>query len=88
MGILKMDIFPSDEELKNEFNVDPIEFKKQVRALSRAAKKLSDMGFHVFGGNSSGRLVSDEKTNIIVAELDGDYEGGVGDDLVCFESND
>ena len=40
-----MIIYPTDEKLADEFNVNPAEFKKQVKALSKAAKKLSDMGF-------------------------------------------
>jgi hypothetical protein len=83
----KLEILPSDEELENEFNVDPTEFKKHVKALSRSASKLAEMGFHIFGGDSAGRLVSNKKIGVIVAHLNGDYEGGVGDDLVCFESN-
>jgi hypothetical protein len=81
-----MQIFPSNEELKNEFNVDPAEFKKHVKALSESTKKLSKMGFHVFGGDSAGRLVSNNMIDVVVANLDGDFEGGVGDDLTCFTS--
>ena len=83
-----LSILPSDNELREVFDVDPAEFRKQVNALSKAAKKLGDMGFHIFGGDSSGRLVSNEVTNVVVANLDGDYEGGVGDDLYDFESED
>ena len=80
-----MIIYPSDEELKDVFNVSPTEFKKHVKALSKAAEKLEGMGFHVFGGDGSGRLTT--KSDVVVAHLDGDFEGGVGDDLTVFESN-
>ena len=81
-----MSIIPSESELKDTFNVDPVEFKKHVNALNKSAKKLADMGFYIFGGNSAGMSVSNKIEDIVVAELDGDYNGGVGDDLIMFES--
>jgi hypothetical protein len=81
-------VLPSDEELLAVFDVNPKEFNKHVKALSKAAAKLNEMGFHVFGGDGAGRLVSDNEKDVVVAHLDGSYEGGVGDDLTDFESND
>ena len=83
-----LSILPSNEELTLEFDVNPAEFNKQVKALSIAAKKLTDMGFYIFGGDGSGRLVSTNKEDLVVAHLDGIFDGGVGDDLTDFESND
>lgn len=61
--------------------LDPAEVAKIARGLSRLAKKADAMGLCVFGGSGSGSLrtaSSNSAGGLIIAHLDGVFDGGDG----------
>ena len=61
--------------------VDPAKVESIARRLSKAAREAQAMGLTVFGGSGTGSLRfcdSDEKGNLVVADLDGVFDGGDG----------
>ncbi|AJY53216.1 hypothetical protein [Halomonas sp. KO116] len=60
--------------------VDPNEVKKIAAGLSRYAKQAERLGLTVFGGSGTGMLRTDsgKQGALILAVLDGDFDGGDG----------
>lgn len=61
--------------------LDPKEVEKIAKGLSRYARQAKKIGMHIFGGGSysgSLRVWEDGKGSLVVADLDGSYEGGDG----------
>jgi len=60
--------------------LDPAEVEKIARGLSRYAKQAENLGICIFGGSGSGDLRFDDRKGgqLILATLDGDYDGGDG----------
>ncbi|MDU4254589.1 hypothetical protein [Pseudomonas sp.] len=60
--------------------LDPAEIARIARGLSRYAKEAQRLGLCVFGGSGSGSLRYDDypRGNLIVADLDGIFDGGDG----------
>jgi|TARA_A100001518_G_C1222020_1_gene66890 1,4-dihydroxy-2-naphthoyl-CoA synthase len=60
--------------------LDPAEVAKIARGLSRYAKQAQALGVKVFGGGAGGQLrFCDGGTgDLILADLDGDFDGGDG----------
>lgn len=78
------------EERCIELGLDPKKVESIARRIGRAVKEANAMGLYLFAGNSTGRLVVnqnhfEDKPELLVAELDGDMDGGVGDDIVQFD---
>lgn len=67
--------------------LDPLDVKRIAQGLSRYAKEAQKLGIQVFGGSGSGDLRFDDGGNgkLIIADLDGDFDGGDG---ACSESDD
>ncbi|MEI8659349.1 hypothetical protein [Vibrio sp. Hal054] len=62
--------------------LDPKEVKRIANGLSRYAKQAEELGITVFSGTGTGSLRFNDGGNgkLIIAELDGDYDGGDGAD--------
>lgn len=62
--------------------LDPKEVRRIAKGLTRYAKQAEELGLTVFGGTGSGTLRFDDGGNglLIVAELDGRFDGGDGSD--------
>lgn len=61
--------------------LDPKEVKRIAAGLSRYGKQAAALGMNIFGGAGSGTLRADDDPNkgsLIVADLDGNYDGGDG----------
>lgn len=60
--------------------VDPLEVKRIAQGLSRYAKAAQKLGIQVFGGSTGGDLRYNDggEGKLILAELDGDFDGGDG----------
>ncbi|MDN0082402.1 hypothetical protein QU487_06495 [Crenobacter sp. SG2305] len=60
--------------------LDQIEVQRIARGLSRYAKQAAALGLTIFGGACGGSLRFDDGGDgaLIVAELDGSFEGGDG----------
>lgn len=67
--------------------VNPLDVKRIAKGLSRYAKEAHKLGIQVFGGSGCGSLRFDDggSGNLILADLDGDFNGGHG---ACDESGD
>ncbi len=66
--------------------LDPDRVRRVARRLSRAANEARALGLYVFGGAGSGTLRFDDRSGravgaLIVAELDGAFDGGDGGDM-------
>ena len=62
-------------------NLDPKEVERIAKGISRYAKQASALGMHIFGGGSfsgSLRVWGDGVGSLIVADLEGNFEGGDG----------
>lgn len=59
--------------------LDPKEVERIARGLSRYAKQAQKLGITVFGG-SPGSLRADDgqEQKLIIADLDGSFDGGCG----------
>lgn len=60
--------------------LNPLDVKRIAQGLSRYAKEAQKLGIQVFGGSGSGDLRFDDGGNgkLILADLDGDFDGGDG----------
>lgn len=60
--------------------LDPKEVKRIASGLSRYAKQAEKLGICIFGGSGAGSLmVNDgEPGRLVVADIDGDFDGGNG----------
>jgi hypothetical protein len=61
--------------------LDPKEVRRIANGLSRYGKQAKELGLTIFGGSGSGSLRfrdDPEKGALIVARLDGMYDGGDG----------
>lgn len=60
--------------------LDPAEVAKIARGLSRYARQAEALGLCVFGGSGAGELRFDDHQGgaLVVAALDGVYDGGDG----------
>ena len=60
--------------------LDPLDVKRIAQGLPRYAKEAQKLGIQVFGGSGSGDLRFDDRGNgkLILADLDGDFDGGDG----------
>lgn len=60
--------------------VDPRQVARIARGLSRYAKELEAMGLQVFGGGTGGSIRGQGSTKgrLILAHLNGDFDGGDG----------
>ncbi|QET79830.1 hypothetical protein [Aeromonas veronii] len=60
--------------------LDPAQVRRIATGLSRYAKEAHQLGLTVFGGAGSGQLRFDDGGNggLVVAELDGLFDGGDG----------
>lgn len=60
--------------------LDPAQVRRIAKGLSRYAKEASALGMTVFGGAGSGSLRFDDGGNgpLVVADLDGNFDGGDG----------
>jgi hypothetical protein len=60
--------------------VDPEAVRRIARRLSAAAREAKALGLHIFGGSGSGSLRSPNTGSgaLILAELDGAFDGGDG----------
>lgn len=60
--------------------LDPAEVRRIANGLSRYAKQAQKLGIQVFGGGGQGSLRYDDNGGgrLIVAYLDGNYDGGDG----------
>lgn len=63
--------------------LDPLEVKRIAKGLSRYAKEAQQLGIQVFGGSGTGDLRYDDGGNgrLILADLDGDFDGGDGSSI-------
>jgi len=72
-----------DECIAADLDVDEIDLL--AGRISRAMRRLDDLDVFVFGGAGTGTLRykdkhADKRGSLIVADLDGDYDGGDGAD--------
>lgn len=58
--------------------LDPDEVEKIAKGFSRYAKRAAKLGIHVFGGTGTGSLRCSRGSGLVVAMLDGDFDGGDG----------
>lgn len=60
--------------------LDPLEVERIAKGISRYAKKAEALGIQIFGGTGSGSLRFDDggPGRLILADVDGDFEGGDG----------
>lgn len=60
--------------------LNPLDVKRIAQGLSRYAKEAKKLGIEVFGGSGSGSLRFNDggNGNLILADLDGDFDGGDG----------
>lgn len=60
--------------------LNPLDVKRIAQGLSRYAKEAQKLGIQVFGGSGSGDLRFDDGGDgkLILADLDGDFDGGDG----------
>lgn len=60
--------------------VDPKEVARIARGLSKYGKEARALGLCVFGGSGSGSLRKNDfpRRELIVAEIDGSFDGGDG----------
>lgn len=60
--------------------LDPNEVARIASGLSRYAKQAQRLGIQVFGGSSGGllRFADGSSGSLILASLDGDFDGGDG----------
>lgn len=60
--------------------INPEEVRRIARGLSRYAKQAKKLGLTIFGGTGSGTLRHSDGTRsqLICADLDGDFDGGDG----------
>lgn len=60
--------------------LDPAQVRRIAKGLSRYAKEAKSLGVEVFGGSGFGQLRFDDGGDgkLIVAELDGLFDGGDG----------
>jgi hypothetical protein len=60
--------------------VDIEDVKRIAKGISRYAKEAKKLGICVFGGSGDGTLRFDDGGNgsLILADLDGDFDGGDG----------
>jgi hypothetical protein len=60
--------------------LDPAEVAKIARGLSRYAKQAQALGIQLFGGGTGGQLrfADGQAGDLILANLDGDFDGGDG----------
>jgi hypothetical protein len=60
--------------------LDAAEIAKIAKGLSRYAKQAQALGLCVFGGSGTGTLRFDDRNGsaLIVADLDGSFDGGDG----------
>lgn len=60
--------------------VDPKEVARIARGLSRYAKEAEKLGLQIFGGGTGGSIRggSSTKGRLILAHLNGDFDGGDG----------
>ena len=74
--------------------LDPKDIKRIAKGLSRYSKQADELGMIIFGGSGTGTLRfqdDDNKGDLIIAYLDGWYDGGdggqtdFGDNLMCGE---
>jgi len=75
-----------DEERCESFGLDSKRVASIARRLSRAATEARELGLTVFGGSGTGTLRfhrdgSSADIRAVVADLDGDFDGGDGGDV-------
>lgn len=73
-----MDIYPNECEAAG---LDPAEVERIARGLSRYARQAEKLGITIFGGSSGTLRFADRLDNdgdLILASLDGTYDGGDG----------
>ena len=75
-----------EEELCEEFGLDPKQVRSIAARLSKAAMEADKLGLEVFGGSGTGtlRFIRAPKQgpgHSVVAGLDGYFDGGDGDDV-------
>ena len=60
--------------------LDPKEVARIAKGLSRYAKQAEALGIEIFGGTGTGSLRVDDNNpgRLVVAELDGMFDGGDG----------
>lgn len=60
--------------------LDPKEVARIARGLSRYAKQAEALGIEIFGGTGTGSLRADDNSpgRLVLAELDGYFDGGDG----------
>lgn len=60
--------------------LDPKEVERIAKGISRYVKQAEALGLKVFGGSGSGSLRFEDggPGALVVADLDGDYDGGEG----------
>lgn len=62
-----------------EAGLDPAEVEKIAKGISRYARQASKLGMQIFGGSGGSlRVPQDGLGSLVVADLDGVYEGGDG----------
>lgn len=59
-------------------NVDPEKIKRIAQRLSKCGKELKAMGLEVFGGSGAGTIRTMSEGGLILADLDGNFDGGDG----------
>ena len=64
-----------------------LDVKRITKGLSRYAKEAQKLGIEIFGGSGSGSLRFDDRGGgkLILAELDGNFDGGDG--AACEDDN-
>lgn len=67
------------EECEAE-GVDPKRIAQIARGISRYARELESMGLGVFGGGTGGSIrgKADSRGRLVLATLDGEFDGGDG----------
>lgn len=81
-------------ERSEELGLDPKRVESIARRISDAVKEANAMGLTLFAGNGSGVLVLKQRMDVergepdelVVAELDGEMDGGAGDHLNHFNN--
>lgn len=60
--------------------LDPKEVDRIAKGISRYAKQAQKLGIQVFGGGTGGQLRFNDggKGDLIIASLDGSFDGGDG----------
>jgi len=60
--------------------LDPKEIKRIAKGLSRYARQAEKMGLTIFGGSGTGSIRYDDGGlgSLLVAEIDGNFDGGDG----------